>query len=222
MLPNHIGDINLDYLQVDVTHAPASDASHPPGSSSHQEVDQVDASSAPASDTSPSHQEVDPLLVRRNPPRARQPPPKLLDYVIYAARHPITLTYHRYSPSHAAFLSVISNHHEPSTFQEANLHTKWRQAMDEELRALNNNHTWSLVQLPCGNKAVGSRWVYKLKFHSDGSIERYKARLVARGFTQTYGVDYRETFAPVAKMNRVLEMCPKTNHMMILYGHFIS
>ena len=199
-LPNHIGDINLDHLQVDVTHAPASDASHPPDSS---RVDQVDASYAPVSDTSPSHQEVDPLPVRRNPPRARQPPPKLLDYVTYAARHPITLAYHRYSPSHAVFLSAISNHHEPRTFQEANLHTKWRQAMDEELRALNDNHTWSLVQLPCGKKAVGSRWVYKLKFHSDGSIERYKARLVARGFTQTYGVDYKETFAPVAKMNTV-------------------
>lgn len=75
--------------------------------------------------------------------------------------------------------------------------------MDEELRALNDNHTWSLVQLPCGKKVVGSRWVYKLKFHSDGSIERYKARLVARGFTQTYGVDYKETFALVAKMNTV-------------------
>ncbi|KAM1401398.1 hypothetical protein ACFX1X_028606 [Malus domestica] len=75
--------------------------------------------------------------------------------------------------------------------------------MADELSALEENKTWSLVQLPPGKKAVGSRWIYKIKFKADGSIERHKARLVARGFTQTFGVDYKETFAPVAKMNSV-------------------
>ena len=75
--------------------------------------------------------------------------------------------------------------------------------MKEELHALNSHNTWSVVKLPPGKKAVGSKWIYKIKFHSDGSIERHKARLVARGFTQTYAVDYKETFAPVAKMNTV-------------------
>ncbi|CAL8162019.1 unnamed protein product [Prunus armeniaca] len=73
--------------------------------------------------------------------------------------------------------------------------------MQEELQVLDDNNTWSVVKLPKGKKVVGSQWIYKTKFHSDGSIERYKARLVARGFTQMYGVDYKETFAPVAKMN---------------------
>ncbi|XP_028948069.1 uncharacterized mitochondrial protein AtMg00810-like [Malus domestica] len=73
--------------------------------------------------------------------------------------------------------------------------------MVEELQALNENNTWTIVKLPKGKKVVGSCWVYKTKFHSDGTIERNKARLVARGFTQTYEVDYKETFAPVAKMN---------------------
>jgi hypothetical protein len=75
--------------------------------------------------------------------------------------------------------------------------------MHDELQALDENKTWSIVPLPTGKKVVGSRWIYKIKFHSDGSIERHKARLVARGFTQTFGVDYKETFAPVAKMNTV-------------------
>ena len=79
----------------------------------------------------------------------------------------------------------------------------WRCAMEEELRALAQNHTWDLVLLPAGKHLVGSRWVYAIKENSDGSLERHKARMVAKGFTQKYGVDYQETFAPVAKMNTI-------------------
>ena len=75
--------------------------------------------------------------------------------------------------------------------------------MHEELQALDANHTWSIVSLPKNKKVVGSRWVYKIKFKTDGSIERHKARLVTQGFTQTYGIDYKENFAPVAKMNTI-------------------
>jgi hypothetical protein len=63
--------------------------------------------------------------------------------------------------------------------------------------------TWDLVKLPAGKKPVGCKWVYNVKYGVDGSIERYKARLMAKGYTQTYGIDYLETFAPVAKMNIV-------------------
>ncbi|CAL8119105.1 unnamed protein product [Prunus armeniaca] len=75
--------------------------------------------------------------------------------------------------------------------------------MQEELKALDQHNTWRITKLPKGKKAVGCKWIYKLKFKSDGSIERHKARLVARGFTQTFEVDYKETFAPVAKMNTI-------------------
>jgi hypothetical protein len=75
--------------------------------------------------------------------------------------------------------------------------------MVEEMTALRKNGTWDLVSLPGGKKSVGCKWVFTIKHNADGTVERYKARLVARGFTQTYGIDYEETFAPVAKMNSV-------------------
>ena len=75
--------------------------------------------------------------------------------------------------------------------------------MKVEMEALAKNNTWELVKLPKGIKPIGSKWVFSMKYKSSGSIERYKARMVAKGYTQTYGIDYLETFAPIAKMNTV-------------------
>ena len=69
--------------------------------------------------------------------------------------------------------------------------------------ALQKNETWELVDLPSGKKLVGCKWVFAVKFKGDDSLKKYKARMVAKGYTQTYGVDYQETFAPVTKMNTV-------------------
>ena len=71
------------------------------------------------------------------------------------------------------------------------------------MRALEKNGTWEEITLPKGKHVVGCKWIFTVKYNAEGQVERYKARLVARGFTQTYGLDYEETFAPVAKLNTV-------------------
>ena len=75
--------------------------------------------------------------------------------------------------------------------------------MKKELQALEENHSWDIVSLPTGKKAISCKWVYKSKLNADGSLERLKARLVAMGYTQKYGIDYSETFFPVVKMATV-------------------
>ena len=77
---------------------------------------------------------------------------------------------------------------------------QWQRAMKEELLSLLENKTYRLVQLPKGRKSIGSKWVYKTKRDTEGAIARYKARLVAQGFRQVEGLDFHETFAPVARM----------------------
>ena len=75
--------------------------------------------------------------------------------------------------------------------------------MMEEMSALIKNNTWEVVDLPIGKRKVGCKWVFTTKFRADGTLERYKARLVVNGYTQTHGIDYHETFALVAKMNTI-------------------
>ena len=71
--------------------------------------------------------------------------------------------------------------------------------MFEKMKALKKNGTWEIFSLPKGVVPMGYKWVFTLNHKSDGTMERFKAQLVAKGFTQTYGINYLETFAPVAK-----------------------
>jgi histone deacetylase 1/2 len=88
---------------------------------------------------------------------------------------------------------------EPRNYQAAMAVPHWRAAMELEYQALLRNETWTLVPPPPRVNVIDSKWVFKVKKHADGSIERYKARLAARGFRQRYGLDYEDTFSPVIK-----------------------
>jgi hypothetical protein len=94
---------------------------------------------------------------------------------------------------------------EPECYEEAmqvDTKRKWEQGMKEEMDSLVNNHTWDLVQLPVGKRALQNKWVYKLK-EEDGGEKRYKARLVVKGFAQKKGIDFDEIFSPVVKMTSI-------------------
>jgi hypothetical protein len=90
---------------------------------------------------------------------------------------------------------------------------KWLEAMEDELSSMSSNGVWDLVEIPDGAKRVGCKWVYKTKYDSKGKVERFKARLVAKCFTQRKGIDYTETFSPVSKKDSF-------QIVMVLVAHF--
>ena len=95
---------------------------------------------------------------------------------------------------------------EPSSVKEAltgEEKEKWREAMEVEMESIKRNNVWELVELPKGRSSVGSKWVFKKKVNDEGVVERYKARIVAQGFSQKFGLDYDETFCPVLRFESV-------------------
>ena len=79
----------------------------------------------------------------------------------------------------------------------------WKEAINSEIESIMYNHTWKLVDLPPGAKTIGCKWIFKRKLKQDGSIEKYKSRLVAKGFKQRNDVDYFHTFAPVTRITLI-------------------
>ena len=107
------------------------------------------------------------------------------------------------SPNSCSFIVSLDSISLPNTIREALSHHGWRSAMVEEMKALDDNGTWNLVQLPARKKVIRCCWAFAFKVNPDGSVARLKTRLVAKGYAQTYGVDFSNTFSLVAKMTSV-------------------
>ncbi|XP_057826602.2 retrovirus-related Pol polyprotein from transposon TNT 1-94 isoform X1 [Cryptomeria japonica] len=107
--------------------------------------------------------------------------------------------------NHVNYIFVMCNiiESEPHNVEEAMSHYAWKLAMDEEYGSIIKNDVWDIVPRPKGKSVVSSKWLFKIKHNADGSIEKYKARFVARGFSQKKGIDYEETFAPVVRYTSI-------------------
>lgn len=110
----------------------------------------------------------------------------------------------RHPKSHLTYcLAANTVLYEPSTYEDALScpdAEHWHAAIQSELASLYENNTWTIDSLPADRKQVGSKWVFKIKLKADGSIARYKAKVVAKGYSQIPGVDYNDTFSPVVKL----------------------
>lgn len=101
---------------------------------------------------------------------------------------------------------------EPASFGEAEHAACWRQAMRDELQSIEENVTWEPVPLPAGHRAIGIKWVFKVKREELGNIIHHKARLVANGYVQRAGVDFDEVFTPVAHMESIRTLLALAAH----------
>ncbi|GJX51337.1 retrovirus-related pol polyprotein from transposon TNT 1-94 [Tanacetum coccineum] len=103
------------------------------------------------------------------------------------------------TPLHQALFATK----DPKGYKSAANNPQWLAAMEEEMLALHSNKTWTLIPRPKDSNVVGSKWVFRTKYHSGCAVYRLKARLVAQGFTQIPGLDYSHTFSPVVKVATV-------------------
>ena len=101
--------------------------------------------------------------------------------------------------AHIAFLATF----EPSSFEEASQNEHWVAAMNEELDQIKKNNNWELVPRPKDKNVIGTKWVFRNKLNEDGQVTKNKARLVCKGYAQVEGIDFDETFPPVARMEAI-------------------
>ena len=113
---------------------------------------------------------------------------------------------------YALVVSSMCDEEEPVKFNEAQSSKRWMASMQAEYDAIVKNGTWSICDLPAGKKAIGTKWAYKLKHKPDGSVDRHKARHVAKVYAQEKGIEFEETFAPTCRMTTIHSMCALAAH----------
>ena len=157
-------------------------ASHVPESTQLDSALPIPSSSTPTLVPIPS------VLPSILPPRCSfriiHPPSYLKDFHCHLLSHNSSFPSYHSSLYYKQFILTVSSNPEPQFFHQAIKHPKWRATMKDELIATEFNKTWSVVPLPNDKHAIGCKWVYKIKYNSNGSVERYKAHLVAKRFTQ--------------------------------------
>ena len=104
------------------------------------------------------------------------------------------------------------SHIEPTSIKEACKDENWVKSMNEELDQIEKNETWDLVPRPKNKNIIRTKWVFNNKMNEDGQVIRNKARLVCKGYTQVEGVDFEETFAPMARLEAIRMFLVFANH----------
>ena len=122
------------------------------------------------------------IVVPRRSNQQTQPPVKFRDY---------------------ALMTNVMNVIEPLNYEQAKDKEEWVTTMNGEYNSIMRNKTWELVELTKDKVPIGSKWLFKSKLKVDGSIDKFKERLVAKGYSQQEGIDFEETYAPVAKLNTI-------------------
>ena len=197
MSPAAAADMSLASHQTVVSESPGPVSHRPPPPSvqlsraQHSQLRQLQDNLSPAvNDAAPAVQVTDALLQSVRPQLRGGP-----------GRH------HYYGSAHTTQqASESADADEPRTYQRATdspQREQWLAAMRNELSSLLKAKTWRYVQKPAAANLVGCKWIFKIKRDKNGNIAKFKARLVALGFTQVYGVDYAETYAPVARYSSI-------------------
>ena len=145
-----------------------------------------------------------PELTREPEPRDERRPARSARATRPPIRYNEYMTWDQVDQSGAALMSALQELDEiPQSAREALTETNWRAAMDREYRSLVDNKVWELVPRPKGSKVICGRWHYAVKRDGNGAVVKYKARFVAKGFTQVEGLHYNETFAPTTRLSTI-------------------
>ncbi|KAL6350387.1 hypothetical protein AAG906_004338 [Vitis piasezkii] len=200
----------------------------------------IPQSHIPRSQSPPMIESLDTMV---EPPRTRphsihSQPANNNDFIVYYRKKTQKETEQRTYPEQVHEAEPNSNHSEisPSNtnsdpvtneLQNDSLNLpiakrKGKAVVGEEIRALEKNGTWEIMELPKGKNPVGCKWIFTIKYKANASVDRFNAHLVGKGFTQTYGIDYQETFAPIAKLNTIWVLLSWSLHQLGVQNAFLN